>query len=184
MTSGPLVHSARPYPFQDRRDVPSTATEFERLIRDHARLMAAAIRRICGRRHGGLVADVQQEVYLALWKRLQSGNEIAHPISYLYKVALTTALAVIRRLEPEHSSLLSDDALPAAREDTGLNPLERARLIEQALEALEPEEARALRAYLAGFNHQEVARLFGWTESVARHRIYRSMERLRERMGR
>jgi RNA polymerase sigma factor (sigma-70 family) len=156
----------------------SDRSEFDRLIRDHARVMAAAIRRVCGRRHGALVADVQQEVYLALWKRLEGGNEIAHPISYLYKVALTTALAMVRRLDraPE------PDREPIPGESAGLHPLERQRLLEEVLAITEPDDARALRAWLAGYNHREVARLFGWTESVARHRIYRSQERLRERM--
>ena len=39
-----------------------------------------------------------------------------------------------------------------------------------------------MRAYLAGFNHREVARLFGWTESVARHRIYRSIDELKTKL--
>jgi RNA polymerase sigma-70 factor (ECF subfamily) len=162
--------------------VASDPSDFERLIRTHARVMAAAIRRVCGRRHGALVPDVQQEVYLALWKRLRSGNAIEHPVSYLYKVALTTALAVVRRAGPEEAGLTDALTESPRPEGGGLNGLERARLIEEALASLEEDEARALRAYLAGFNHHEVARLFGWSESVARHRIYRSMERLRERM--
>ena len=60
-----------------------------------------------------------------------------------------------------------------------LQPAERRSVIAEVLARLEPDEARALRAYLAGFNHAEVAELFGWSESVARHRIYRTLERLR-----
>jgi RNA polymerase sigma factor (sigma-70 family) len=147
--------------------------------------MAAAIRRVCGRRHGALMPDVQQEVYLALWKRLHSGKDIEHPVSYLYKVALTTALAMVRKLEPERGDTPIEGDPPAEAEvGPGLHSLERARLIEEVLAALEPDEARALRAYLAGYNHEDVARLYGWSVSVARHRIYRSMERLRERMDR
>ena len=33
---------------------------------------------------------------------------------------------------------------------------------------------------MTGFNHREVSGLYGWTESVARHRIYRGLEALRE----
>ena len=66
----------------------ASQADFETLVRQHARLMAAAIRRVCGRRHGALIPDVEQEVHLALWKRLGSGKEITHPASYLYRVAL------------------------------------------------------------------------------------------------
>lgn len=185
MPRAALVHSPLPGRLpRPAAEVSAKPTDFERLIRTHARVMAAAIRRVCGRRHGALIPDVQQEVYLALWKRLHSGKEIEHPVSYLYKVALTTALAMVRKLDPEQGNAPLDPETPARPDESPLHPLERARLIEEVLAALEPDEARALRAYLAGFNHEEVARLFGWSESVARHRIYRSMEKLRGRTDR
>ena len=87
--------------------------QFEDLVRGHARLMAAAIRRVCGRRHAALVPDVEQEVHLALWKRLGSGNEIRHPASYVYRVALLTALAVVRRNADLAQSLDDPDGPPS-----------------------------------------------------------------------
>lgn len=164
--------------------VPDREQKFEALTRDYAKVMGSAIRRVCGQRHSALVPDVEQEVRLALWKRLESGNEIRYPTSYLYKVALTTALAMVRKLEPEDSSL--DEAMekgsePRANSGHELDEAERAVLIQQALESLESDHERALRAWLAGFNHVEVADLYGWTESVARHRIYRGLDRLRQR---
>lgn len=158
-------------------------TEFDRLIRDYARVMAAAIRRVCGRKYGSLAPDVQQEVYLALWKRLHSGKQIDHPISYLYKVALTTALAMVRKIESENpgAEVLEPDAR-AMSGGSGLTPMERSQFLSEMIGTLEPDEIRAVRAYLAGYSHNEVAQLYGWTESVARHRIYRSIERLRAKM--
>lgn len=160
--------------------------EFERLVEKHARVMASAIRRVCGKHHGFLIPDVEQEVRLALWKRLQSGKEIEHPISYLYKVALTTALAVVQRLGGAFGAAEPGEpasAGPGADVSRGLLPVERALLIAQTLEKLPVEQSRALRGYLAGLNHKEVAALFGWSESVARHHIYGGMEALRARAG-
>lgn len=166
--------------------MPQDAAEFELLVRRYARLVASAARRVCGRRRAELVPDVEQEVYLALWKRLgRGGNEIAHPTSYIYKMALTAALAVVRRNRRDEP--LDDErqaAVPSFRgEPDGLEPVERRRLVDELLGALDADEARALRAWLAGFNHLEVAKLFGWSESVARHRIYRSLDRLRAGVG-
>ena len=167
--------------------MPHDAAEFEQLVRRYARLVAAAARRVCGRRHAELVPDVEQEVYLALWKRLGgSGNPIAHPTSYIYKMALTSALAVVRRERRDEP--LDDERVGAdpagANEPYGLSPVERRRLLGELLDGLDPDEARALRGWLAGFNHVEVARLYGWSESVARHRIYRTLDRLRAGAGR
>lgn len=155
---------------------------FEKLVRDHARQMASAIRRVCGRQHRSLIPDVEQEVYLALWKRLQGGKEIEFPASYLYKVALTTALSVVRRVGREVPMPENVDGAGSGNpeaEVSRLSPAERSAILRQTLERLDTEEARALRAYLAGFNHAEVAALYGWSESVARHRIYRTLRRLR-----
>lgn len=165
------------------RKKPQRHERFERLVREHARVMASAIRRVCGRRYRALVPDVEQEVYLALWKRLRDGNEIEYPVSYLYKVALTTALGVVRRVEREAPlpEGRGDPEVPhdPAPDASGLSSAERAVILRETLDRLESDESRALRGYLAGFNHTEVAELYGWSESAARHRIYRTLEQLR-----
>jgi len=167
--------------------VPSRVDEFEALVSRHSRLVASAIRRVCARRFGSLAPDIQQEVYVALWNRLGSGKEIDHPASYVYKVALTTALAVVRKHLPAAEPLGEAGEPPApgsggASSFAGLLPAERARLLGEILELLPVEQSRAVRAHLAGFSHGEVAALFAWSESVARHRIYRGIEALKERM--
>jgi RNA polymerase sigma-70 factor (ECF subfamily) len=156
--------------------------EFVALTERYAKLMASAIRRVCGYRHQDLIPDVEQEVRVALWKRLRGGKEIEHPRSYLYKVALTTALEVVQRQAGQR--LAFEDEVADMAENPGtlfgtLLPPERAYLLEQVLQRLPLEESRAVRAHLAGFSHVEIAGLYGWTESVARHRVYRSIERLR-----
>jgi RNA polymerase sigma-70 factor, ECF subfamily len=165
--------------------VPSRQDEFAGLVQKYARVLGSAIRRVCSRRYRSLIPDIEQEVYIALWKRLEGGKEIEHPASYLYKVALTTALAVVRKHAPETTAIEAHEetlAEPAGNPFGNLLPAERTRLLGEVLEQLPLEQARAVRAHLAGFDHTEVANLFGWTESVARHRIYRGIESLREKM--
>ena len=168
----------------------SREEDFAELVERYSRLVASAIRRVCRERHRLLVPDVQQEVYAALWKRLESGKNIEHPASYLYKMALTAALAAVRKHAREVPLEREGDPSPAepraadASADPGdLLPAERRHWIRQAIAALPLEQARAVRAHLAGFNHVEVAAMFGWTEAVARHRIYRGLDALRDRMA-
>lgn len=158
--------------------------QFELLVGSYSRVLASAIRRVCSRRYRTLIPDVEQEVYEALWKRLGSGKEIEHPSSYLYKVALTTALAVVRKHTPEASPIetIKEPLAEAASPFGGLLPAERARLLGEVLALLPIDQSRAVRAHLAGFSHSEVAALYGWTASVARHRIYRGIETLREKL--
>lgn len=155
--------------------------QFAALVDNYSRVVSAAIRRVCAQRFRSLIPDVQQEVYTALWKRLESGKEIEHPSSYLYKVALTTALAVVRKHSPENTSIETRVA-PSEPAFGDLFPVERKRLLAEVLSLLPAEMSRAVRGHLAGFSHTEVASLYGWTPSVARHRIYRGIEMLREKM--
>jgi RNA polymerase sigma-70 factor, ECF subfamily len=158
--------------------------DFDALVRRYARIVSAAIRRVCGRAWGELVPDVEQEVYLTLWKLAASGKKIDRPASYLYKVALRTALAVVRKHgveEPVDSAELEAMQAESATDRVAGESLaaERAQQLEAALSRLPAEQAQALRAYLRGLNHTEVAELHGWSESTARHRIYRGAEALK-----
>ncbi|HKD18731.1 MAG TPA: sigma-70 family RNA polymerase sigma factor [Thermoanaerobaculia bacterium] len=161
----------------------SRQDEFTALVDRHARVIASAIRRVCSRRHRALIPDIEQDVRAALWKRLQDGKPIEHPVSYLYKVAMTAALAAVRRspIAAELSPEAWGDG-PASEPFLGLLPAEQSRLLAEGLDALPIEEARAVRAHLAGFNHEDVASLYGWTEAIARHRIYRGLDKLRAKL--
>jgi len=145
--------------------------------------MSSAIRRVLGSRHETLVPDVEQEVRLALWKRIRTGKKIDHPVSYVYKAARTTALGVMRHQASEATPLdersMAKLKARQTEERRNLLPAERSRLLEQMLEQLNADQSRALRGYLTGMNHREIARHYGWSESVARHRIYRGLEALR-----
>lgn len=116
--------------------MPSRQETFEALLQSYSRLVASAIRRVCARRYQALIPDIEQEVSIALWKRLGSGKEIDHPASYLYKVALTTALSVVRKHAPKTTSIEDHREIPSAEPPgalAGLLPAERARLLQETL---------------------------------------------------
>ncbi len=170
----------------------NASSHFETLIREHAKSIGAAVRKVCAQRYAALIPDVEQEIRLALWRQLEAGKKIRSPGSYLYKVALTTALAAIKRQHPTLERPLSLEpvdneattvATTTAPGSQSLSVPERAQLLKQCLALVSDDQARALRAYLAGFNHQEVASLFGWSESAARHNIYRGMDALKKQFA-
>jgi RNA polymerase sigma factor (sigma-70 family) len=145
-------------------------------------IIVSAIRRVCGAASSSLLLDMEQDVYLALWQRWNAGKRIDYPVSYLYKVALRTALAVIRTNTSLVMEAPTTKQCPHTAGDTPpgtLSAAERACLLTELLDHLPIEQARAVRAYLAGFSHTETATLYGWSAAVARHRIYRGMHALK-----
>ena len=159
---------------------------FDELIERYSGVFGAAVQRVCLGTNRQLIPDVEQEIRLALWKRLQAGEAIRNPAAYLYKMALTTAALVVRRQrlgislsEFELATIEASDAPPAF----GLEPAEVTRLVFELLGGLPFEQRVAVAAYAAGFNHEEVARIYDWTPTTARHRIYRGLKALRRQEG-
>ena len=58
--------------------------QFELLVEGFGRLIAQAVRRVAGKASGNDLEDIQQDVMLALWKRLSREQSIDHPASYLF----------------------------------------------------------------------------------------------------
>ena len=162
--------------------MPSPQEEFLAFIQPYKGIITSAIRRGCGATYPSLHPDVEQEVYLALWHRWQDDPRFDYPVSYLYKVALRTALTMSRTNTPQNVEMHIPERRPHEAQGTSIEDLslaERTYLLTELLNQLPLEQARAVRAYLAGFTAIEVARLYGWSPSVARHRIYRGLQSLR-----
>jgi RNA polymerase sigma factor (sigma-70 family) len=164
--------------------VPSSNVQdeaFLTFVQQHTRLIRHTIWRVCGDTYPALQADVEQEVYLALWERWRADQGIDYPVSYLYNVALRTALALVRThaaavpFDDVDPGALAHHAPPADETLT----TERALLLRAYLDQLSVEQARAVRAYLVGFTQREIASLYGWSAAVVRHRIYRGLQALR-----
>ena len=180
-------------PRDETDDTTDPTADYAELIDQYGRLVTSAVRRVCSGRYTALIPDVEQDVRLALWRQLKAGKKIRRPHSYLYKVALTSAMAAIRRQHPELETTMSSLATidyadkrtePDTSASDGMQPVERARLLDECLALLPLRQGQALRAYLAGFNHTEVAHLFGWSQSAARHNIYRGLDALKQHVTR
>jgi len=154
---------------------------FLTFTQQYARIIRHTIWRVCGEKYPALQADIEQEVSLTLWARWTDDHCIDYPVSYLYKVALRTALAVLRTYTA--AELVDDVEVCAGThrdrpEDDALTT-DCALMLSVCLDQLSVEQGRAVRAYLAGFTQREIAALYGWSVSVARHRIYRGLQALR-----
>jgi RNA polymerase sigma-70 factor (ECF subfamily) len=146
---------------------------------------------MAGARHGlrdGDIDELMQETRVRLWKALGTAEKIeAVPASYVYQTAATAAVDLIRQRRR------SDRHLPVheladrleASDDPGTQA-ERTELRDRiwlAVGGLAAERRVAVRAYLNGYNHSEIAGMAGWTEAKARNLLYRGLAQLRERLG-
>ena len=148
--------------------------------------------RSVGARRGLVDSDldeVLQDVRIRLWQAGEGGKALEElGSSYLYHVATTAALDLLRRRRArrandtddihERTELTTHDASP--HED--VEGRELAAQIDAAIDTLSIDRRVAVRFHLAGYDRADIARMLGWTEARTRNLIYRGLDELRRRL--
>lgn len=178
----------------------SSATEiearFEAIVEQYEKFLRNTIARFCPKHLGIQINDIEQEAKLRLWRGLQSERDFTRPASYIYRVAMTTTIDAVRRVQARHEEQLCMEgeegaeamAINSLRADPEQSPdrvAERHQVIETieaGLEKLSENRRLAVEFYLQGMTNLEIADLMDWTEAKARNLIYRGLEDLRKRL--
>jgi RNA polymerase sigma-70 factor (ECF subfamily) len=113
--------------------------------------------------------DLFQEILLQVWLSLPNFRDDSKPTTWLYRVALNTALAWKRgekkRRRRQDSLSISDVAAPSvASAESQRND----RVVDQlytAIRALPPAKRALVVLYLDGFTYREIADVVGISES-------------------
>ena len=158
---------------------PPDQVELESLVRRFSKLVRAVAARIGGRRGQQLAEDVEQHVFLNIWKQLQREQVIDNPGSYIYRCAVRET---VRLLGAErHDESIAPDAVeePAERTVDPAMSHEQRQLLASAIKSLPIDRRRAVQAYLAGFSVPEMMKMYGWSYERARNRSTRGMADLR-----
>jgi RNA polymerase sigma factor (sigma-70 family) len=148
--------------------------------------------RSVGARRGLVDADldeVLQEVRIRLWQAGSAGKELEElGSSYLYHVATTAALDMVRRRRA-HAAERTDDiqdkaqaVVTATTPHETLEGRELAAQIDAALETLAMDRRVAVRMHLTGYDREDIARALGWSETRTRNLLYRGLDDLRKRL--
>jgi RNA polymerase sigma-70 factor (ECF subfamily) len=148
--------------------------------------------RSVGARRGLVEADldeVLQDVRIRLWQAGEGGKVLEElGSSYLYHVATTAALDMLRRRRArraddtedirEHTDLTTDKASP----HDAVEARDLASQIDAAIDTLSIDRRVAVRFHLAGYDREDIARMLGWTEARTRNLLYRGLDDLRRRL--
>ena len=148
--------------------------------------------RSVGARRGLVDADldeVLQDVRIRLWQAGEGGKTLEElGSSYLYQVATTAALDLLRRRRArraddtddirEHTDVITDNASP----HDAVEGRELASKIDAAIDTLSIDRRVAVRLHLSGWDRDDIARMLGWTEARTRNLVYRGLEDLRRRL--
>jgi RNA polymerase sigma-70 factor (ECF subfamily) len=159
----------RPRAFDGARSGDMAA--FERLMRQHERLVLATALRLTGRIEDA--RDVSQEVFLKLYRNLDKVQSSGAISSWLYRVTVNASHDLTRRRRPE-TPVEDAGPLPSAEADPhqSLAEDERRRALQLSLRMLpEKERAALVLRDLEGLSTEEVARALGSSEATVRSQI-------------
>jgi RNA polymerase sigma factor (sigma-70 family) len=150
-------------------------TAFLELLKTHGGI----IRKVAGMYGDGKAdrEDLQQEIAYQLWKSFGSFRGDSAPSTWMYRVALNTALTRFKRRGP---SLIFRERLPepTVPAEDAASPRERLMVAIRCL----PRADRALVAlFLEDMSHREIGEILGLSENnvgVKLHRIKNKLKNL------
>jgi RNA polymerase sigma factor (sigma-70 family) len=161
---------------------PGTADQrLEGFLAAHGSLIRRVVLHVAGSSGQAIRDDVQQDVLIALWGRLQREQSLDLTPSYVYKATVRETLRALRRqaVRPEVPMA------PGMDRQAGEGPLEvlarreSREAIAAGLGTLAPERQRAVRLHLLGFTVDEIMRMCDWPYQKARNLIARGIADLR-----
>jgi RNA polymerase sigma factor (sigma-70 family) len=171
---------------------PESVERFEALVHEYARAVRAAIARVGGASGRDLRDDVEQRVFLEIWKQVAREQTIHNPSSYLYRAAVRETVRVLREERRKRGALGS---LDESHDDNRGEPVtedptphdrassrELSERLEEVIASLPAERQQAVRGHLAGLGVQEIMGLRHWSYNKARNLIQRGMADLRQRL--
>jgi RNA polymerase sigma factor (sigma-70 family) len=121
--------------------------------------------------------DLYQEIVLQLWKSYSKFRNDSKVSSWMYRIALNTAIATFRKnkIELEFIETIPKDYHSNYTEELSNN---EERLFE-AIRTLDKAERALIALYLEDYSHREIAKITGITKNYVGVKISRIKEKLK-----
>ncbi len=156
---------------------------YEELYRDNVGRVYGLCLRMAG--DASLAEELTQDVFVRAWQKLGAFRGDSAFSTWLYPIAVNTALSERRSRSRRNPRFLATDDLEAYDKPERPAGPEHGIDLERALEQL-PEGARAIFVLhdVEGFKHQEIAEQAGIATGTSKAQLHRARKLLREALGR
>ena len=128
--------------------------------------------------------DLFQEILTQLWKSYPSFNGKAKFTTWMYRVALNTAITRFKKnkRQPDRSGPAAE-SLQLKYEEYDNGTEEKIRQLHQAVNQLSGLEKSIILLFLENNNYEEIAKITGITQNYVRVKMNRIKNKLRKQMN-
>jgi RNA polymerase sigma-70 factor, ECF subfamily len=159
-------------------DTTSLDSDFLALLNEHR----GAIHRV-GRTYAAGSDDreeLTQEIIYQLWRAFPAYRREAAAITWVYRIALNTAISALRKRSrrPAHVSLEAAAHVPSTDAPTSGDG--RLELLSKAMRSLGAVERALLMCYLDGLTYSQISDVLGISETNVGARLSRTRAKLQE----
>ncbi len=154
---------------------------FERLYRRHAARIHGTVLRLVGYDHAR-AEDLVQDAFVRAWQKLDGFRHQSAFGTWLYRLAVNTALMALRAQAANPVSMQIEDWMPE-ESDQPFCPAEREEL-ERAIAGLPPRARAVLVLHdVEGWRHQDIASELDMAAGTSKAHLHRAHRLLRDALG-
>lgn len=147
---------------------------FIALVERHSAAINGVCRSFCAVKEDR--EDLRQEILLHLWQGWKNYRPEQRPITWIYRVALNTAISWRRHRQKQLETMpMYDFDTP---DDSALR--EQTAHLRELVAALPKDDRRMIRLYLDGFTSEEIGSLLDMTRTNVTTRMSRIREKIRK----
>lgn len=126
--------------------------------------------------------DLYQEIVYQLWKSFGSFNQQSKLSTWMYRVALNTAIYNLKQTKKRIETTSIDLKIDQFADDLDKTEEERIKLLYEHIQMLNLLEKGIILLYLEGKNHEEIASIVGISISNVGTKISRIREKLKSQI--
>ena len=123
--------------------------------------------------------DLYQDIVIQLWKAFPKYREEAKLSTWMYRIALNTAITRLRKEKKRGIQVPIDQAILDYTENRDPGFEERLKILYRCIETLNNLDKGIILLYLEDKSHEEIAKIIGLSTSNVGTRLSRIRQKLR-----
>ena len=152
--------------------------EFISLIEKHQGIIYKVSRMYCDKEE--CRRDLFQDILVQLWQSYPSFNNKSRFSTWMYRVALNTAIAQFRKDKKNNEDLTPDVPVNVPEEESFKEKEDRISLVHKAINKLSKAEKAIIILYMDDYSYEEISEISGLTISNVGVKINRIKAKLQK----